>query len=137
MNEEQESEQGTSEPELEAAVATFRTHVHAWSAEMLGRERRGDMQHGAAWWSMANRWRLTAATLALIVALSGATGSVVWHEQVVQRTRVETTAVEMRQQEAETARRNLQDEELLNEVDRGVAQGTPAAMEPLASLMEQ
>jgi hypothetical protein len=126
--------------QVESALRHFRSSVHAWSEQEVGRTRvvrrsRWDamsrvMARPAMVWSLAS---------ALVVVSVGIPVSVQHERQVVadrqaalDRDRA-MRAEAARQQAAPT----MSDDELLSHVDSDIAQAAPDAMEPLASLMSE
>jgi cell division protein FtsL len=128
--------------DVQAALKNFRASVHAWSEQEMGRPRQIKPMRMSGW------MRLMAVPmlgwgLAGVLVVAGVTVPVtVHHERQVEATR-RAAIQEQQRQAAEMAARLAQnamndsgdDEELLKHVDSDIAQATPDAMEPLASLM--
>jgi hypothetical protein len=128
---------------VNAALKNFRASVHAWSEQEANRVRtvrRAPL--GGFWRVMATPMMGWALAGVLIVSGVGVPVTVNHHRQVAA---AERAAAENRQRLAtEAAARKaelamdthaMDDEELMNHVDSDVAQATPDAMEPLASMM--
>jgi len=118
---------------LEDALKNFKDSVHAWSDAAYSRSR------GEARVAVHSGWRLaTAWALGCVLAVGGVSGAVYerHHRQVLaaqarqaQQARAREIAA---QQRAQTA-----DAELLATVDSDISRTVPAAMEPLAQLMDE
>ena len=133
------------EQELAGVFRAYRESVQSWSSDLMSRERR------IAVVSTRRPLSLRLATFAMTAVLlaSVVTGGVVQHERNVQE------AQKIAQQKADAqkladlkvaqekkaaadhlaANQSVQDDELLSDVDSDIAQDSPSAMEPLASLM--
>lgn len=152
-----------AEPELEAEVAQalqhFRASVNAWSEAALGRPRA--VATGSR--SVAASWRLAAGwALGCVLALGSLSGAIYEHQHrqqlahiaaqkaAAQKTVQQPVVVEQastpavqpaaQRKTAEvvpaTENAGSQDETLLATVDTDISQQVPAAMEPLAQLMD-
>lgn len=125
--------------EVQAALKNFRASVHAWSEEEYGRPRSA-RQSGLTRWvaSPVLGWGLAAVLTATVVTVPIS----VHHERQVAAAE-HAAQVEHDRLAAEAARltassvaaNSVDDEYLLSHVDSDIAQATPDAMEPLASLM--
>jgi hypothetical protein len=118
--------------QVEDALRNFRASVHAWSERELRTQRqpvprRHWIMAPAMAWGLASILAVTAVTVPVSVH----------HERQVAATR-RAAELEREQKAAEAARQAasaIDDEALLTHVDSDIAQSTPDAMEPLASLM--
>lgn len=132
-----ESGSEVEDPQVEMALRNFRQSVRGWSEQEFSRPRL-PVRRGAAWWLVQHMGAVWA--LAVVLAVTGVSVPVGIHfhnEQVLTEAKKaaaehvkQEQQAELRQQEA-----TIDDEALLKEVDGDIAQGTPDAMEPLASLM--
>ncbi len=129
--------------DVQAALKNFRASVHAWSEQEMARPRQIQPMRGSRW--LSSRWMRLMAVPALgwglagVLVVAGVSVPVtVHHERQVEATR-RAAIQEQQRQAAEAAARlaqnSMDDEELLKHVDSDIAQATPDAMEPLASLM--
>jgi hypothetical protein len=122
--------------ELKAALADFRSSVHAWSSAAYHRPR---MALAAA--PRKRVWRLAAGwALSCVLVAGAASGGL--YEGLRERNHRQQLAKIAALQEAErqrlAAQRQAQEEEeLLAKVDSDVSREVPSAMEPLAQLMAQ
>ena len=134
-----ESGSEVEDPQVEMALRNFRQSVRGWSDQEFGRAR-VPVRRGAAWWLV--RHMGAAWALAVVLAVAGVSvpvGVHFHHQQVLAEAKNAADALEQAQQkrmaEQQLQAANIDDEALLKEVDGDIAQGTPDAMEPLASLM--
>lgn len=126
-----------ADAELAQALANFRGNVHAWSEAEFNRPRTARIAARAGWRPVL------AWTLGCMVVACGVSGGIYdYHRVVVERqaaaARIEhqrKLAEEQRQQAAMNPAAN--DENLLANVDSDVSRSVPAAMEPLAQLMQE
>jgi hypothetical protein len=127
---------------VNAALKNFRASVHAWSEQEVSRVRTVRRAPLAGFWrAMANP--VMGWALAGVLVVGGFGVPVKVHQRQVAA--AERAAAENRQRlAAEAAARQaelamdthaMDDEELMKHVDSDVAQETPDAMEPLASMM--
>ncbi len=129
------------EQELASVLAEFRNSVHAWSEREFARERKPVPVRRPLF-----GFRLAAAS-ALLLLVAGITGGVALRQhladaaipQARQNAEKQRQADEQaRMKQLEMQKKNAaarQDDALLDAIDSDVAQETPEAMEPLASLM--
>jgi hypothetical protein len=124
---------GSEDVQVEEALRNFRASVHAWSERELRPNRTP---------KAASRWMVAPAMawgLASVLAVAAVTVPVsVHHERQVAAARLAAEQQQKQRAAAEAARaaaNSMDDEALLNHVDSDIAQSTPDAMEPLASLM--
>jgi hypothetical protein len=124
--------------EVQAALKNFRASVHAWSEEEYGRAHsvRSAQRSGLSRWmaSPVLGWGMAAVLAVAAVAVPVS----VHHERQVAAAE-HAAQLQHERQAAEAAARlaasSVDDEYLLSHVDSDIAQATPDAMEPLASLM--
>lgn len=129
------------ERELAEVLGSFRLSVHAWSDAEFNRERRVVPAHRPLF-----GFRLAAASCVLLLA-AGITGGVAVHEhnqdvaiqQARQDAEMKRKAAEQAQlkkmQQEQLAAHSVNDDALLADIDSDIAQESPEAMQPLASLM--
>jgi hypothetical protein len=118
---------------LEDALKNFRESVHAWSDAAYSRPR-GDVRV-----TVRSGWRLaTAWALGCVLAVGSLSGAVYerHHRQVLAAQAREVQQARARQMVAEQ-RAQMADADLLATVDSDVSRTVPAAMEPLAQLMDE
>ncbi|WP_263358021.1 hypothetical protein [Acidicapsa ligni] len=140
--EEQKNQVGDAE--VEAALKSFRTSIHAWSDEEFTRARpvAVSTRVGAGW--MRNSIAGWALGCVIAVAAVGVPVSVhhqhvvaAEHEAAVQeQARLEAAAEASKAAGIEVAS-SVSDEDLLSHVDSDIAQAAPDAMQPLADLMSE
>jgi hypothetical protein len=126
--------------ELTTALRHFRESVHDWSDREFSRMRASQASHAIAqrgWWARMHvpvlGWALGCA-----VAIGGVSVPVALHQRRAAEAhlRDEQNRLKQIQEEEKLAAANtMSDEDLLSHVDSDIAQATPDAMEPLASLM--
>ncbi len=128
--------------QVEMALRNFRESIRGWSEQEYARPRvLQPGRHGVTWWVARHvgiAWAL-AAVLA-VTATSVPVSVHLHHEHVVMEAkkaadRVADQAAQDRLAEVRLQSSTMDDEELLKHVDSDIAQDTPDAMEPLASLM--
>jgi len=127
--------------QVEMALRNFRESVRGWSEQEFAHPRAIQVsRHGVAWWVVQHIG--AAWALAVVLAVSGVSVPVGVHlhnQQAQMEAKKAADAAERAKQErlAEVQRQayTIDDEALLKDVDSDIAQGTPDAMEPLASLM--
>jgi hypothetical protein len=124
-------EQEQEDPQVQDALRNFRASIQAWSQQELSVQRKPITRSP---WMMAPAM---AWGLASVLAVAAVTVPVsVHHERQVIAMRHAAELKQQQQQAAEAAKQAaIDDEALLNHVDSDIAQSTPDAMEPLASLM--
>ncbi len=132
------------EQELAGVFAAYRESVQAWSSDVMSRERRVVVSARRPLSFRLATFAMTAVLLASVI-----TGGVVQHERNVQdaqrvaqqkadeqKLAEQKVAQEKKAAEIQlAAQQGVQDDELLADVDSDIAQDSPSAMEPLASLM--
>jgi len=132
---EQEDEQ------VEMALKHFRDGVRAWSDEEFSRPRTIEHSRWNSFWRVAASpvmgWALAGALMLGGVAVPVS----IVHQHQVAAEQAKKLAIQQEQQrlKEEAARQQaaveINDDELLSHVDSDIAQSTPDAMQPLASLM--
>jgi hypothetical protein len=116
--------------ELEQALVNFRHSVHAWSEAEFSRPR--TMRAGAH-----STWRpVLAWALGCMVVAGGVSGGIYDHHRIVVERQQAAARIAHERQLAEQQKSQETDESLLANVDTDVSRSVPAAMEPLAQLME-
>jgi hypothetical protein len=116
-------------PELEQALLNFRQSVHAWSEAEFNRPRAVRAQAHSAWRPVL-AWALGCAVIA-----GGVSGGIYDHHRIVVERQQAAARIAHERQLAEQQKAQ-EDESLLANVDTDVSRSVPAAMEPLAQLME-
>jgi len=147
------------EHELAAVLSAYRESVHTWSANLTADLLENSRARSVAYrqgvkapsaWSILT-WRFATFAFSGVLLASVVTGGVIQHEHNVQEAqRIEKQKADDKkladlkiEEEKKiaanqlTADQNQQDDELLADVDSDVAQDSPAAMEPLATLMSK
>jgi hypothetical protein len=129
--EQDQEDRQVQDPQVQDALRNFRLSIQAWSQHELRRERKAVAR---SHWMMAPAM---AWGLASVLAVAAVTVPVsVHHERQVVAMRHAAELEKQRLAAAAAARQTaIDDEALLNHVDSDIAQSTPDAMEPLASLM--
>jgi hypothetical protein len=138
----------SQEKELASVLGAYRQSVHAWSADLMERQpvRRFAHKPASSWSVLTWRFATFAMSGLMLAALAG--GGLIQYERNIDAKNIaqqqanqkkldeQKNADEKQAAEAQlAANQNMQDDELLAAVDSDVAQQTPEAMEPLASLM--
>lgn len=116
--------------ELKQALVDFRQSVHAWSeAELKTAGRVRVEAHGG--------WRPVLAWALGCMVIAGGVGGGIYdhHRMVVERAQAAARMAHERQLAAQQ-KAEENDEALLANVDTDVSRSVPAAMEPLAQLVE-
>jgi hypothetical protein len=119
---------------LEETLRDFRLSIHAWSAAAYGQPRTVKQVTPHIHWRLATAW-----ALGCVLAAGSVTGGVYEHHQRQQAARLAAARlVEQQRQAAEQQQHaRLKDTDLLATVDNDVSRTVPAAMEPLAQLMDE
>lgn len=120
------------DPVLEQALGNFRQSVHAWSDAAYSRPRAAHQIGTVRSWRLAVGWALGC------VLVSGSLAGSLYerhHLRVLAQVRAEQKAQQQRQA-AVQQHIGSGDEDLLAAVDTDISRTVPAAMEPLAQLME-
>ncbi|MGP8253351.1 MAG: hypothetical protein ACLQHF_15075 [Terracidiphilus sp.] len=118
------------DPELDQALVNFRQSVHAWSKAEFNRPRTVRV-------AVHSTWRPALAwALGCVVIAGGVSGGIYDHHRIVVERQAKQAFIEHQRQLAEQQKAQETDESLLANVDTDVSRSVPAAMEPLAQLME-
>ena len=119
------------DPELEQALGNFRQSVHVWSDAAYSRPRTAMQIVAGRSWRFAVGWALGC------VLVSGSLAGGLYerhHQRMLAQVKAEQEAKQ--RQLATQQRARSGDEDLLAAVDTDISRTVPAAMEPLAQLME-
>lgn len=117
------------EAELMQTLANFRENVHAWSEAEFNRPREVRVAVHSAWRPVL------AWALGCVVIAGGVSGGIYDHHRVVVARQMAAARLAQERRLAEQQKAQ-EDESLLANVDTDVSRSVPAAMEPLAQLME-
>jgi hypothetical protein len=131
-----ESKKGTAagpqpDAELEQVLVDFRQSAHAWSEAEFNRPRAVRVAAHSAW-RHALAW-----ALGCVVVAGGVSGGIYEHRRDVVARQLAHDRILHQQQLAAQQKANETDESLLANVDTDVSRSVPAAMEPLAQLMDE
>jgi hypothetical protein len=118
------------DPVLEQALANFRQSVHAWSEAACNRPR-VEMRTAHGGWRLAVVW-----AMGCVLVAGGFSGGLYERHRHEVMARLAQQAREAQQREL-AAQQRAADEDLLATVDSDISRDVPAAMEPLANLMDQ
>ena len=126
------------DPQVEAALRQFRQSVHAWSEQEFSRPR-AVAPRPATWLA---RWhKPLVVALGCVVVVAGLSVPVGVHHQHAVAAQQQAQILEQQRKADEAARQlalsKVDDDQLLADVDEDIAQATPAALEPMASLMRE
>jgi hypothetical protein len=116
--------------ELEQALLNFRQSVHAWSEAEFNRARTVRVAAQSAWRPVL------AWALGCVVVAGGVSGGIYQHHRDVIARQLAHDRILHQQQLAAQQKADETDESLLANVDTDVSRSVPAAMEPLAQLMD-
>jgi hypothetical protein len=126
--------------ELRQALGDFRLSVHAWSEAELSRPRLATVQHRIPAWRLAAAWTFSAVLVAAAITGGGIyqyrqaqVKEPVKQAKAVPAQQIEPQPVVVVEQQVKPA----VEEDLLAKVDSDVSREVPAAMEPLARLMDE
>ncbi len=117
---------------LEDALKNFRQSVHAWSDAAYSRPRPQVQIAAHRSWRLAAVWALGCS---LVVGSLSAGFYEHRHREVLAQIKAAQEARQRQLAAQQPAR--MSDEDLLAEVDSDVARTVPAAMEPLAQMMDE
>jgi hypothetical protein len=125
---------GEDDPEVRQALRNFKASVHAWSETAMSRPR--TVKAARRSWRLAAGWALGCAMAAASLA-----GAVVerQHKQDLARVAAAKAAAQKAAQDRLAVEQELAsqtDQDLLANVDSDISRAVPAAMEPLAQLMD-
>ena len=128
--------EGVDDPVVAQALRNFRASVNAWSEAELNRPR--TVTNAAR-----PRWRLAAAwALGCVLAAGTVSAGLFEHHHNQELTRIAAAQAAERAQQAKLAEEQqaageqTKSDDLLATVDRDISRQVPAAMEPLAQLMD-
>ena len=118
---------------IDEALKNFRQSVHAWSEVAYSRPRTEIRVAVHRGWRLATAW-----ALGCVLAAGSLSGGLYQHHrrQVLAGQAREAQQAKARQLAAEQ-RAQVADEDLLATVDSDISRTVPAAMEPLAQLMDE
>jgi hypothetical protein len=116
--------------DLEQALSNFRLSVHAWSDAELSRPRTIAAASPRGAWRTATAWALGC------VLVAGGLSGAVYERQHRRELALIAAQRAAAQQKLMAAQKAKEDEDLLAHVDSDVSRDVPAAMEPLAQLMQ-
>ena len=123
------------DPTVALALQHFRDSIHAWSEAELSQPRA--VTNRVFFWAIRRPALNWAA--ASIMALTAVSIPLAYRYEASQQQKHEAFVLEQQKIASEAAARQqayaVDDEDLLRHVDSDIAQATPDAMEPLASLM--
>ena len=125
------------DPVVEQALRNFKASVDAWSEAAMSRPRvvKVAVRHGG--WRMAAGW-----ALGCVLAAGSLAGALYerQHRQELARIAAAQAAAQKTAQEKLAAEQKLaseSDQDLLATVDSDISRAVPAAMEPLAQMMDE
>jgi hypothetical protein len=117
------------DPILDQALQDFRANAHAWSEARFSRPQALAARSG---WRPALAW-----ALGCVLVAGGVSGAFYEHHQrEATAARLALLAREA-QQKQEAVQQRASDEDLLATVDSDISREVPAAMQPLANLMDE
>ena len=116
--------------ELQQALVNFRQSVHAWSESEFNSPRTVRVAANSGWRPVL------AWALGCMVIAGGVSGGIYDHHRVVVERQQAAARIAHERQLATQQKAQETDEALLANVDTDVSRSVPAAMEPLAQLME-
>ena len=118
---------------LEDALKNFRQSVHEWSGAAYSRPRVDVRVTAHSGWRLATAWALGG----VLAVCSLSTGIYEHHHRQVVAAQIKAALEARQRQLAAQERARMSDEDLLATVDSDVARTVPAAMEPLAQMMDE
>jgi hypothetical protein len=122
--------------ELQQALVNFRQSVHAWSDAEYRSESESNRSR-AMRVTVHSVWRpVLAWALGCVVVAGGVSGGIYDHHRIVVERQQAAARIAHERQLAAQQKAQETDEALLANVDTDVSRSVPAAMEPLAQLME-
>lgn len=119
-----------ADPVLKQALGHFRDSVHAWSNAAYVHPRTAATVVAHRSWRLAAGW-----ALGCVLVTGSLTGGLYEHHHRQMIAKMKADAARHAQLAAQPRVHNA-DEDLLATVDRDVSRAVPAAMEPLAQLMD-
>jgi hypothetical protein len=130
---EKNSRNGIQDAELNAVLRNFRQSVHAWSEAAYNRPRTVATVTHASVWRKATGW-----AMGCVLVLGVASGAVYQHERLAEQARQAKIAAQQDQQRRAAALKSAEDADaLLARVDSDISRQVPAAMDPLAGLVDE
>jgi len=125
---------GEDDPEIAQALKNFKASVDAWSSAAMSRPR--TVRTPSRSWRMAATWALGCAVAA--TSLSGALYERQHRQQLARIAAANAARQQAARQKlaAEQQAESQTDQDLLANVDSDISRAVPAAMEPLAQLMD-
>jgi len=129
VNEQAELE--VQEATLKQVLGDFRMSVHAWSDSAYSRPRQVLKAARHRVWQRTAGWALVC-----VLMVGGVSGGLFERQHKQQLARIEA-ARQAEQLRLAAEQRAREEEELLAKVDSDVSREVPAAMEPLATLMDE
>jgi hypothetical protein len=132
---------GEDDPVIAPALKNFKASVDAWSKSAESAEAAGSRPR-ATLKVVRHRWRLAAAwALGCVLAASSLAGALYerQHRHELARTAAAQAAAQraaQQQRAAEQQTASAGDQDLLANVDNDISRAVPAAMEPLAQMMD-
>jgi hypothetical protein len=125
---------GVGDAELNEALKNFRQSVHAWSDASYNRPRAVTAGARTTVWRRAAGWAMGCVLVAGV-----ASGGLYQHERQVEQARQAKLAQQQEDQRSRAAaQRAAEDEDaLLKHVDSDISRQVPAAMDPLAGLVDE
>ena len=121
----------SEDPVVAEALRDFKRNVDAWSQAAYAR-RRTDIRVQRHSWRFATAWAVGG-----VVAISGLTTGLFEHRQEQARVALRLAEQSRTATELNATAAQMKDEDLLATVDSDVSRQVPAAMEPLAQMMDE
>jgi uncharacterized protein HemX len=126
------------DPRVESALRHFRESVRTWSEEEFAKPRSAARPAGNSLWRLVTNPVAAWAMAGVLVAGGVGVPAGIYHQRQVAAAR-EAANLEQQKLKAAEAQRQamlaMNDDELMSHVDSDIAQATPDAMQPLASMM--
>ncbi len=116
--------------EFEQVLRDFRANAHAWSEAAHSRPRRPVVRSRGL--RLAVAW-----ALGCVLAAGGFSGAMYEHHRREAMAALQALRAREAQQQKQAAQERAADEDLLAAVDSDISREVPAAMEPLANLMDE
>ena len=122
-----------ADAELDSALRDFKMSMRAWSEAELSRPRTVKVTTRTAVWRMAAGW-----AMGCVLVLGVGSAGVYEHERRVEaaREQAKLAAEQEAQRKLDVQNSALDEDALLLHVDSDVARQVPAAMDPLAGLVD-
>jgi hypothetical protein len=122
--------------ELQQALKNFRQSVHAWSEAEYRSEADSKRPHTLRA-AAHSPWRpVLSWALGCMVVAGGVSGGIYDHHRIVVERQQAAARIAHQRQLAAQQQAQETDEALLSNVDTDISRSVPAAMEPLAQLMD-